>query len=305
MKRVAVCGIFGSAITLGADHHPRPNKSGRLIGPYNRDCYNIVCSGVAITQQLKENNVKPVPIGILGNDALGEQILKLLVENKISKSNMRTVAGKQSTQILRIFDNDGYHAQYKFDELIDTNPKPSFAGISKENTDLAIVTTCGPVLNELMFERLSKIGIPIIWNAYSDCNELSADTLLSNIRRSRSIVVGKAEAQYICNTLGMASIDQVLSEGPQEIIKIEYSSGSFGFELLSAKVHFHQINSAHGNYTPQEYYQIVDGFVSGYASALLAGKEFEESVQNGIQQTERYYLLMNKPRRAVNGVEEN
>ena len=294
MKRVAICGIFGSVITLGADHHPRPNKSGRLVAPYHRDCYNIICSSIAIAQQLKDNNIKPTAVGVLGNDALGEQILKLLADNKISKSNVRTVVGKQSTQILRIFDNDGYHAQYKFDELADAGPKPSFAGISKENTDLAIVTTCGPVLNGLMFERLSKIDIPLIWNACSDCNELSADALLRNIRQSRSIIVGKAEAQYICDTLGMSSIDQMLGEGPQEIVKIEYAGGSFCFELLSENVHFHQINSTHGNYTPQEYYQIVDGFVSGYTGALLADKEFEQSVQDGIQQAEQYYSLMNK-----------
>lgn len=299
-NRIAVCGRVGSELSCKVDRHPRFGITGALSAPIAEEVFQLGGDGYRIALGLRELDASVYVVGAMGKDDLGAQVRASLEKSKIHCECLVEQEGLATSQTLYLIDKNGITNSYVYDPLSAEQEVDLSLGPLKDHDgiDHVILTSVNSSIRHILFEAIEQAKLPLLWYIQGHVCDLDPDHLLRYVHCSRYLVMSPHEQHYFCNTLGLASIDLLLKEGPRAIIVITYepSQGSYVYNIFtSERLENQQFTSITG-YDVARYRDVMLGFVIGFSyAAYEVDDELEIMLRLGIACSEEYLVHLDKP----------
>lgn len=292
-----VCGRIGGESAYSVEHHPRFGVVGGLRSSIVENAMQFGGDGYRIACGLQAMDASVSIVGSVGEDSFGKKLYDDLKQRGVSCDFLVQDKGAETSQTLYMTDKNGIIHSYVYDPPLPTVEQFSLNLLQRPGTfDYAVIASTPSAVRDAVFEALQETQIPLLWYTQGQVCDLNPDQLLRYLRCVQYLVVSPHERQYFCDTLGLASIDLLLKEGPRVIVEIEYEAlqGSYVYNVFSAeKLPNHHFSALTGH-DASSYRDIMLGFVIGmsYTAHEVAG-ELEMMLRIGIACSEDYlaYLL--------------
>lgn len=298
-SRIVVCGRFGSELSHTVDCHPRFGITGKLSTPIMDKAFRLGGDGYRIAFGLRELSSSVYAVGAIGDDDLGMQVHASLEKASIHCDCLVQKEGLATAQVLHMVDKDGITNSYIYDLLPTEEESEPVLGPLKllDDMNYTILTSANSSVRRALFEALEDTKSPLLWHVQSQVCDLDPDQLLRYIHRSQYLVMSPQEQHYFCNTLGLASIDLLLKEGPRAIIVIEYepSQCSYVYNVFTSERLENQQFASITGYDVSRYRDMILGFVIGFVyAAYEVADELEIMLRLGIACSEEYMVHLDK-----------
>lgn len=197
---------------------------------------------------------------VLGDDAAGERYTQYLQAEGVDCQNVIRLAGHSTSASYLFRTPDGEMVNFFHPGAAD-GWQGSLTLHDLQAVRWGLVTVGYAPYNRAFVQQLAAARVPIIWQLKADIAAYPRESLEMFAAASRVIFCNQLEAQYLVEGMGLNTLTDLLSHGPEVIV---LTTGSAGSQIFS------QGGAAQ---IPAVRCQVVDttGAGDAYTAGFLAG----------------------------------
>ena len=215
------------------DRVPIAGENGLLIDHFDMDNAHLGGSAAAIAIGLRRLGISTAVLSSLGSDGYAAQCLELLKQERVCTDMIVTASDHRTATNLYFVDHAGCRATYyspTYSALMarELSQYDRFA----QEARIGVLSLTGMLPDIEMLKWFRSHDLMIVWVSRGIPSEWTSNAYLEYMHHSDCIVIEQREIAIFKNMLGLATPNDILSEGIQSII---CCSGKQGISVIAKK----------------------------------------------------------------------